>query len=302
MAVFLTASAFATSLDFSTVNLRVFSAFGPDRNGRDVEVSPTAPQVLEVLSEPGLAVRFPFSPSALPGAFASAAMSANRAGGVGISGFVFRRPEAFADATYKQTIFNLNDDAETGLLLMQLDIPNIEAAVFVGRSIIEGPTAAAGASLLINLFDAEGNKLRQQTLFDYAVLVAITQNEAQTSVTPDLQKERGSSEVVFLNTTGELQGLRYEPFSVTQFLPSIPPGGRMDLEYSLNARGSTETPEVGYQAFVGDPFDISAGGGFEIRPADVTVVPEPGYGLLIPGAIVAMLLARRLHLRRGSCR
>jgi hypothetical protein len=146
-AVFLAANAFATSIDVSTVNIRVGVGFGAFGDLKNVEVPPGDPQVIEVLTQPSGAARFPTSPSALPGAFASAAFSGQKTGGAGVSGFVLRRQEANALAEYRQTIFNLDDSAEASFLTFDYTIPGIEVAIQAGPSITEGPVAEAIARL-----------------------------------------------------------------------------------------------------------------------------------------------------------
>jgi hypothetical protein len=44
---------------------------------------------------------------------------------------------------------------------------------------------------------------------------------------------------------------------------------------------------------VGDPFNISGSGGFEIRQGEPAAVPEPATIMLAPGALIATLLSRR---------
>jgi hypothetical protein len=261
-----------------------------DRDGGTVV--PGDPTIFESLIEPSQLVRFPTSPSALPQGFASASFSASGEGGVGISGVTFRRHRTQANARYEQTIANRGDaDAN---LSMNYQIPFLEAAILAGPN-VEGVLADARANFGVTIVDSNGVENFFQ-IYDYDVQIERAGGVQSVFRSSNLITEQGDGE---LFTAGDVGGVRYATFGGTRLLPAIPPGGRMEIAYFFNAVGQNVTPELGYQAFVGDPFDISAGGGFEIRLAEPAPVPEPATILLIPGALAGLLLARRGRSRKA---
>jgi hypothetical protein len=161
----------------------------------------------------------------------------------------------------------------------------------------------------LSIEDAAGTIVHTGSAFLYSIELIRRRGGLAFNPSSDLFEEQGDAEQF---SDGDVFGFRHDAFEGFRLLPSIPPGGRMLFSYRFGATGSTETPETGYQAFVGDPFNIaSSGGRFEIGLTDGTpspgggadesaVIPEPASILLVSGGLLASLLAGRGRRRRLS--
>jgi hypothetical protein len=282
----------APVLDFGPVEITVSASFfhtSPVLDSDIGVVEPNDPTVFSALVQPNLFFRFPTSPSTLPAGFVSSQFTAERKGGVGASGFVFDgQTSATAQATYLQAILNLGDE-DSGPLAIDYVIPGLEASIFPGSAFGSEVQAFAAARLIATIFDVAGTELSRDRVFSY---------ELGQSPPPlagdgifrsaDLRDEQGDG---FLISTAGVRGIEYGPFDGSRSLPIIPAGGRLELLYEFEAGGSAISREHGFQAFVGDPFNIS--GGFNVRPTPSAAVPEPATFLLVPGALACLLFIRR---------
>lgn len=295
-------AAAAPILDFGPVEVAVSSVF---RNGGNSNedfdggvVEPFDTTVFSTLVQPDLFFRFPTSPSALPAGFVSAAFSGDRKGGVGTSGVIIRdQTLGQARATFTEAVTNLSDEP-VGMFVTYV-IPGLEATIFPG-SVIGNTNVQAFAAARLNatVLDASGAELSRDRIFTYELGQAPPPPGGDGIFrSADLADEQGDG---FLISAAGVRGVEYGSFEGTRFLPTIPVGGTLIFEYQFEAAGSTISREHGFQAFVGDPFDLSAGGGFDIRLAQPSAVPEPATVVLVPGALVALLLARRGRRRRES--
>jgi hypothetical protein len=252
-------------------------------------VAPGDPQIFTTLIQPPGLARFPTSPAALPAGFASSTFTALRLGGVGISGWALNRFTTEAVAVYTQTLFNDSDQP----LFLALDymIPNMEVAVQAGPSILRGPEATARAALNVEVCNADLSSCFDEDVFSYRITADKVADGVAFTRSPDLLIDAGEGSRY---TQGDVEGLRYGPFSGTTEL-FIPAGGLLDFRYAFTAFGQTSTPETGYQAFVGDPFNISSGGElFRFRVIDAPAIPEPGtWAMLIAGFALLGGAARR---------
>jgi hypothetical protein len=288
--------------DFGPVDIAVSSVFtnggntNQDSDGGIVEEGD--PTVFSALVQPNLFFRFPTSANGLPAGFVSAAFSGEGQGGVGVSGVILSgQTLGRARATYTQAITNLSDESQ--VFFMGYQIPRLEATIFPGSVFgISSVQANAAARLIATVLDENGAELSRNSIFSYELGQAPSPSIGEDGIfrSPDLEDEQGDG---FLISAAGVRGVAYGPFEGTRFLPAIPVGGALVLEYQFDAAGSTTSPEHGFQAFVGDPFDISAGGGFEITLAQPAAVPEPATILLIPGALVGLLIARRGRRREA---
>lgn len=258
--------------------------------------SPSDRQAFSSLIQPQEFRRFPASRSALPQGFVSASANADREAGVGVSGLVFRLQRAEAEVIYTQSVFNPDTQLETGLLKLDYVIPTLEVALLGERGF---PRAELSASLTFTVFDASGSEVTSGFPFLYGLAITRNGNVTNTVVSFQLEQEQGKPEDGRFFTENGTSGVRYGTFDSTRELSSIPPGGRMDLTYRHLATGEAGAPEVGFQALIGDPFNIS--GGFELTLAgepEPAPVPEPASVLLVPGALAGILLACRWRYQR----
>lgn len=285
----------AAAVTFGDVLIEVRSTFNGFTVIEDADsgvVAPDDPQIFTSLIQPAGLARFPTSPSALPRGFASATFTALKLGGVGVSGVALNRFQAEGFALYQQVIFN-DDQTEFAPLVIEYLIPNLEASVWAVDQIPEGPLALIEAELRVISFDKDNQVLEASSLFNYSLAVkTVSFGIVDTEISGDLVAER----VGILFEDGDVQGVRYAAFESSRPLPLISPGGRLEIDYTLTAFGSTSTPETGYQAFIGDPFDFSGSGSpFRFRPGGaIDPIPEPStWAMLIAGFAAVGLTARR---------
>lgn len=271
-----------------------------------------SPALASVLLHPVGMAPFPTSTSALPLGFVSATMTGTGFGGVGVSFISPSTPDHGAVARWTQDITNVG--SSTGSLTAHFDIPRIEASLFAGPSYgtfpaRSGPLASAGAQLTVTRFAADGTELSTRTLFDYFVSITRRfqgndcENINEFTISDDLRARVPTGGTLI--DVGDVCGLAFAPFSGDVTLASLAPGERLVAEYTLfaeNLAWQSQTPELGYQAFVGDPFGIVGGGGLRIAPIGTQppgTVPEPSpLALLLVGGLVA--LARAGTTRGGK--
>ncbi|MGD9615959.1 MAG: hypothetical protein AB7H90_12800 [Alphaproteobacteria bacterium] len=287
------ASPATATVTFSDVLIETRSTFQGFTTIEDVDtstVAPDDPQIFTTLVEPLGLARFPTSPSALPAGFASATFTALMIGGVGISGIALNRFNTEAFALYEQTLYN--DSDEPVFLTVDYTIPNMEAAVFAGPLILQGPEATARAALEVTACNADLSDCVDEDVFLYL----LTADKVSTGVdfirSPDLVIDAGSGSPY---ADGDVNGLRYGAFSGSAPL-YIPAGGLLDIRYSFTAFGRTSTPETGYQAFIGDPFDITSSGGplqFRLAAPPAPILEPSAWAMLITGLAALAFTARR---------
>jgi hypothetical protein len=254
-------------------------------------VAPDDPQIFTTLVQPPGFVRFPTSPSALQTGFASATFTALKIGGVGVSGIALNLFETEAVARYEQTIYN--DSDELVFLAIDYMIPNMEVAVLAGPSILQGPEAVARAALNVRGCNQDFSECYDEDVFAYLLVADKVPTGVEFTRSPDLLIDAGNGSPY---TQGDVSGLRYGAFTASLPPVYIPPGGVLDVFYSLTASGRTSTPETGYQGFVGDPFDITSSGGplrFRLVDAPAAIPEPPAWTMLIAGLAALAFTARR---------
>jgi hypothetical protein len=265
---------------------------------------PGSPALASVLGQFGIA-RFPTSQSALPLGFSSAVMTGTGFGGVGVSFISAHRPDHAAFATWEQEILNVGD--APGTARAHYDIPRMEASILAGPSYgtfprSNAPLAQARAVLTTTLFADDGTLRSERTIFDYLLRI---ERRFQGDLCPDIHDVTISADLAArvpgggrVIDVGDVCGLEFFPFGGEVALPEIGPGERLVVHYELSAQNlawRSLTPELGYQALVGDPFGVSGPGGFVILP---TAVPEPAAAGLLGAGLAALAAGRALRRRR----
>ena len=95
-------------------------------------------------------------------------------------------------------------------------------------------------------------------------------------------------------------GFRLLPVLRSFSFGAVGPGERMQFGYNYFATASTGFGETAVFAAIGDPFDLSTGGGrFEVQLLPVGAVPEPVSFTLTAMGLAALVAVRR---RRSSVR
>ncbi len=307
-------SAAADIIDVSDVEITAFASYRtqllPEKTDFDSKIAPpgslTKAEALVLAG--GLTQPFPNLPTTQTQAFASSASDANDFFGVGVNGFFFRNSlppnELLASGTFLQTITN-NSTVAVGMSVgFFVPAPTIQF-FGVGNSFPAGAdpardaTAAVSIRMLTTLTRADGSTVDtihldygMQTFRDpvTGVLLAIGSRDA-TGLT---RFEEPDGSFGF-----QLPDLEKNGFSIGD----IGPGDTLLFSYDYFAQASTGFGETGIFAAIGDPFNLSTGGGrINIQVGDSlppSAVPEPtsmllfGTGLTGVGAFLRKRRSKR---------
>ena len=243
---------------------------------------PTRAEVL-LLAGGGLAIPFPNQPTSQTQAFASSAADATGFFGVGVSGFFFRNSlppnDLVASGSTSQSI--TNNSTVTLPLFVDFFIPaptlqfqNVGNSFPFGLDPDLDAFALAGITLSTRLTHPDGTTVKKD-LLNYGVR---SFREPVSGVFGALPLGSGSPVKFFdFDSFGfQMPDLAGEDFS----LGEIGPGDTLEFTYDYFAQASTGFGETGVFAAIGDPFNLSVGGGrFDLQLGAVPPtpgVPEPG--------------------------
>jgi len=291
----------------SDIALDAFGAFSgrlPGPADSDEKLAPfgslTRAEVL-VLNDRVQGVPFPNLQTSQTLPFASAVASANGLFGVGVSGFFFQNSlppnEILAQGSISQTITNAS--AATVPATLNFFIPGPTIRFFgVGNSFPAGADPALDAFARVEI----------------DLSVEIRHPDFSTTAAGGLEYgfqvvREPVSGVLFPFPTRDGVGL------VTRFvefggafgfrLPDLPgplqatlgPGDTLSYNYDFVATAKTGFGETGVFAAIGDPFNLSAGGGrFDIQVGSAADIPEPGTLATLGIGLVVLGMSARLGL------
>ena len=287
-------SASADIIDVSDVEITAFASFRtqrqPETSAFDAKIAPSGSATrAEVLILAG-GIPFPNLPTSQTQAFASSASDAKDFFGVGVNGFFFSNslpPNALlASGTFLQTITN-NSSVAVGMSV-DFFVPAPTIQFFgVGNSFPAGAdpardaTAAVSMRMLSTLTRPDGSTVETIHL-DYGMQ---TFREPVSGVLLALPSRDATGLTRFEEPDGsfgfQLPDLERNDFS----LGDIGSGDTLTFSYDYFAQASTGFGETGIFAAIGDPFNLTTGGGrFNIQVGDSlppSAVPEPMSMLLL---------------------
>lgn len=206
----------------------------------------------------------------------------------------------FAVSRMSLTIKNNHDDRSLTALEFAFELPagHVEVTDFARQFL--GTHARVQATIDYRLLSPEppfGGTFEETTgqLFNYWVDLGPRAELTHTST---------ASVQGFTNSGGALIYYAIDPYADTLHLPIIPPRGELTLFYDMYAvaSGGGETLAA---AFLGDPSDLIANGGFSLRlledPGDpgtpgTVPAPEPASLMLLGAGLVAT--AAKLRTKR----
>jgi hypothetical protein len=307
----------ADLIDISEVKLTAFASFTtqllPQVTDSDIQIVPFSdPTQAEALVLAGnFNVPFPNIPTSQTKAFASATADGRRNFGVGVNGFFFQNslpPNALvASGTFSQTVTNNSDF--TVPISANFFIPPPTLAFFgIGEFFPPGAdpardaTASVGARIVTKLTHPDGSIVEDIPL-DYGMrlfrdpviglLFAIPTVDAEGEVR---QFEFHDGSLNFVLPERLVDGLK---------LGDIGPGDVFEYTYEFFADASTGFGETGIFAAIGDPFDLTVGGGrFDLQVGDPLPpgpgprVPEPATWTLLASGLLALRFGTRLSHAR----
>ena len=261
----------------------------------------------------GAGLPFPNLPTSQTQAFASSAADASGHFGVGSSGFFFETSlpprHLLATGQYLQTFTNTAaPGGATVAMFLDMFIPTPTIRLFgvgdffpVGRDPALDVTARVDAAIFATIKHPDGSSAFNNVL-DYGMTVVreggsgssgklgavLARDASPSQLTQNIDEPNGSFEF-------ELNALHLEHF----FVGDLAPGDVLEFAYGFTAQGDTGFGETGVFAAIGDPFDLSSGGGrlaiaFDAPPA----VPEPGTWMLLAIGSLALRLGARAAAQR----
>lgn len=241
---------------------------------------------------------FPNIPTSQTTAFASSAGTTVGVFGVGVNGFFFQNAlppnELLASGTFSQTLTNTSTVPNSVTpVVVDFFVPNPTIQFFgVGNSFPVGADPArdvlATVSIVMRTTLTHPNgSFIEDVVLDYGMGVMRPTPEGVLTAVP------------FPDVTGPIPTFEEPDGSFGWRLPALfvndmplgdlGPGDVLEFSYEYSAFASTGFGETGIFAAIGDPFDLSAGGG----RVELEVIPEPATLTLLAAGLVALRLGGR---------
>jgi hypothetical protein len=282
----------------------------PEKSDFDAKVVPSDQllQAAQALVIDGLP--FPNQPNSQNAGFASSAGVVGGVFGVGVNGLHFQNSlppnRYFASGTWSQTL--TNNSAVTQVSSGTISVPAPTIRFFgVGNSFPTGanPDLDASAAVNIRLFSilthTDGSE-EETVHFEYGM------HTIRAPIVGVLLADPTDDALGALSRFDEPDGsFGFRLLAVTRrfSFSSIHPGESLEFGYDYFATASTGFGETGVFAAIGDPFNLTTGGGsfeFQVGDAPPNSVPEPGslttFGIGL--TVLCLFALRRRPLRLPS--
>jgi hypothetical protein len=301
IASFAPVSVSAAPVDLSDVSLTARATFSsqqvPEKSDSDVKVAPPHQllQAAQALVIDGLP--FPNQPNSQNAGFASSAATVGGLFGVGVNGFHFPNSlppnRYFASGKWTQTLTNNSAVTQVSTAIISVPAPTIRF-FGVGNSFPPGANPGLDASAEVNitlsstLTHADGSRDEQKILFEYGM------HTLRAPIVGLLLADPTDDALGSLSQFDEPDGsfaFRLLPVIKNFSFGSVGPGESLEFGYDYFATARTGFGETAVFAAIGDPFDLTAGGGhFEFQVGGApTSVPEPSTLALLGIGLIVML-------------
>jgi len=314
IAGFAPVSVSADSIELSDVRITARATFSsqrvPEISDFAVKVAPADQllQAAQALVIEGLP--FPNQPNSQNAGFASSAGVVGGIFGVGVNGLHFQNSlppnRYFASGTWSQTL--TNNSAVTQVSSGAISVPAPTIRFFgVGNSFPPGADPDLDASAAVNirltskLTHADGS-VEETVHFAYGM------HTLRAPIVGVLLADPTDDALGALSRFDEPDGsfgFRLLPVVRGFSFSSVGPGESLEFGYDYFATASTGFGETGVFAAIGDPFNLTTGGGsfeFQVGDALPNSVPEPGslttFGIGL--TVLCLFALRRRPLRLPS--
>jgi PEP-CTERM motif len=245
---------------------------------------------------------FPNQPNSQNAGFASSAGTVGGAFGVGVNGFHFQNSlppnDYFASGKWTQTLTNNSAVTQVSTAIISVPAPTIRF-FGVGNSFPPGadPDLDASAEVNIRLFSTlthtDGSSDEQKILFEYGM------HTLRAPIVGLLLADPTDDALGSLSQFDEPDGsfaFRLLPVIKNFSFGSVGPGESLEFGYDYFATARTGFRETAVFAAIGDPFNLTAGGGhfeFQVGGAPTSVAEPSTLALLGIGLIVTLGIQAR---------
>ena len=267
----------------------------PEKSDFDTKTAPPDQllQAAQALVIEGLP--FPNQPNSQNAGFASSAATVGGVFGVGVNGLHFENSlppnRYFASGRWTQTLTNSSTVTQVSSATISVPAPTIRL-FGVGNSFPVGAnpdldaTASVDIRLTSKLTHADGSVV-ETILFDYgmhtlrAPIVGVLLADPTDDALGNLSR--------FDEPDGSF-GFRLLPVLKNFSYGAVRPGESLEFGYDYFATASTGFGETAVFAAIGDPFDLTTGGRFDVQVSDI---PEPSARVLMALGLATLGAVRR---------